>query len=95
MDSYHAAFWSDPYSSSDEEEKIRYRNTNHKRTKQRGFGQQQRRKHKTPGLERRFWTARDPGHKQGNIAALKYSLRQRKRRGAGMRLYWGAHGECG
>ena len=44
MNTYHAAFWSDPYSSSDEEEEIcRYRNTHEQRTKWRGNGQQQQR----------------------------------------------------
>ena len=40
MDTYHAAFWSDPsYSSSDEDED-HYRTTHHQRTKQRGKEEQ-------------------------------------------------------
>ena len=46
MNTYHTANWSsDPsrFSSSEEEDEIRYRNTHHKRTKQHGNGQQQQR----------------------------------------------------
>ena len=42
VNTYHVASWSDPYSSSDEEEEIcRYRNTHQQRTKRCGNGQQQ------------------------------------------------------
>ena len=33
---------------------------------------------RTPGLGRRYWMARDPGHRLGNIAAPKKNWRQLK-----------------
>jgi hypothetical protein len=44
----------------------------------------------TPGNGRRFWTAKDPGHRLGNIAGPRQSWRQRKPRGSGMRRQHGS-----
>ena len=76
MNTNHAALWSFPSSTQDSP----YRTTHQERTKQRGNRQQQQERQRY--LER-FWTAKDPGLSQGNIAVLKQSWRQRKQRGAG------------
>ena len=55
MDTYHAAPRSDPYSSSDEEEICRYRNTHQPRTKQRGNRQQQQQQERQRYLENWTW----------------------------------------
>ena len=106
MDTYHAAYWSDPSFSSSEEKENRYRTTHQERTKQRGNERQRY-------LEKWTWEeildGKGPWAQAGKyrcpneeLEAAKaerrrYEVRQRNRheRQPQNILGGGAHGECG
>ncbi|XP_064812027.1 E3 ubiquitin-protein ligase TRIM15-like [Oncorhynchus masou masou] len=84
MNTYHAAHLSsDPYYSSSSRKTVVTETPTTKGSSRLVTGSSS--DLRTPGHGRKFWTARDPELRLGNIAAPRQSWRQRKRRGGGMR----------